>query len=187
MKVKIKKLVEDLNSGNSTKISAAISALQVNGDRSVLKPLAEVLKLELEPKNKQEIVEFFSTLNDSSAVDAMIELIKDEQFVQIRPLLLSTLWNSKLDYSYYLPEFVEIACEGDFMEALECLTIIENMESAFEERHVLEAQLHLKDYMENPAPKDPKKAQIISEIALLLKDFIEMDDDDIAQYLEDEI
>jgi hypothetical protein len=60
------------------------------------------------------------------------------------------------------------------------------MESAFEERHILEAQLHLKDYMENPSPKDPKKAQIMSEIALLLKDFIELDDDDISQYLIDE-
>jgi hypothetical protein len=116
----------------------------------------------------------------------MIELVKDTHFIGIRSVLLSTLWNSKLDYSYYLPEFVEIACEGDFMEALECLTIIENMESAFEERHILEAQLHLKDYMENPSPKDPKKAQIMSEIALLLKDFIELDDDDISQYLIDE-
>jgi hypothetical protein len=186
MKVKIKKIVEDLNSGNATKISAAISALQVNGDVTVLKPLAEVLCKELDPKNKQEIIEFFSTLNDSSSVDAMIELVKDTQFIGIRSVLLSTLWNSKLDYSYYLPEFVEIACEGDFMEALECLTIIENMESAFEERHILEAQLHLKDYMENPSPKDPKKAQIMSEIALLLKDFIELDDDDISQYLIDE-
>ena len=109
MKVKIKKIVEDLNSGNATKISAAISALQVNGDVTVLKPLAELLCTELDPKNKQEIIEFFSTLNDSSAVDAMIELVKDTHFIGIRSVLLSTLWNSKLDYSYYLPEFVEIA------------------------------------------------------------------------------
>jgi hypothetical protein len=174
---KVKQLILDLESGNSVKISAALKLLQVNGTISVLTPLANLLLHPIDEKNKQEILEFFSTLNDSNAVDAMIELIKNDAFLPIRQELLSTMWNSKLDYSYYLPEFVEIAADGNFMEALECLTVIENMEGPFEERHILESQLHLKDYLEDTAPKDPQKAQIMSEIALIIKDFDQLDDE----------
>lgn len=174
---KIKQLVLELESGNSTKISSILKLLQVNGNVSVLTPLANLLLHPIDEKNKQEIVEFFSMLSDSNAVDAMIELIKDDTFLAIRQELLSTMWNSKLDYSYYLPEFVEIAADGSFMEALECLTIIENMEGSFEERHILESQLHLKDYLEDTAPKDPQKAQVMSEIALIIKDFDQLDDE----------
>ena len=79
-------------------------------------------------------------------------------------------------------EFVEIEVDGNFMEALECLTIIENLEGTLEERHILESQLHLSDYVKDTDPKDPQKAQIMSEIALLIKDFDNMDADDIDFY-----
>lgn len=183
-KQKIAQLVGDLNSGNENIMSAALKALQTNGDISVLEPVSALLLQGLSDKMHQEVLEFLSTLNDSKAADVMIELIKNSKFSTVRRELLSTLWNSKLDYSYYLPEFVAIAVDGDFMEALECLTIIENLEGPFEERHILDSQLHLKDYLEDSDPKDPQKSQIMSEIALIVKDFNESDDDDISYFNE---
>lgn len=183
-KQKITQLIGDLQSGNENKISTSLKALQSNGDLSVLEPIAALLLTRLTDKNRQEVLEFLSTLNVSEAVDTMMGIVKNEDLQQVRQQVLSTLWNSKLDYSYYLPDFVEIAVDGDFMEALECLTIIENMEGPFEERHILEAKLHLKDYLEDDAPKDPQKAQILSEIALLLKDFDNLDEEDINFFNE---
>jgi len=176
-KLKIKQLIDDLSSGNELKISTAVKALETNGDISLFEPLASILLTPLSQKNRAEVLEFLASLKDSSAIDEMMRLIGNAKYLPVRKELLSSIWNSKLDYSYFLPEFVEIACEGDFMEALECLTIIENLENNFEERHVLESKLHLKDYFEDKEVKDPKKAQIISEIALLIKDFDLMDED----------
>lgn len=176
-KLKIVQLINDLNSGNEIKVSSALKALQVNGDASVLGPVADLLLGDLSTKNRTEVLEFLSTLNDSTTIDTMIDIVKNHKYSRIKQELLSTMWNNKLDYSYYLPEFVEMACEGNFMEALECLTIIENLEGPFEERHILESQLHLKDYIEDTTPKDPQKAHIMSEIALILKDFDNLDDD----------
>ena len=184
-KLKIKRLLEDLNSGNETKISSALKALQLNGDSSVLNPMANLLKTDITAKNRQEILDFLSCLNDSSTIDSMIEIVKDSNYLSIRQELLSTMWNNKLDYTYYLPEFVEIAVEGSFMEALECLTIIENLEGPFEERHILESQLHLKEYINDKSPKDPQKAQIMSEIALLIKDYDLMDEDDNIDFFNE--
>ena len=184
-KLKIKRLLEDLNSGNEIKISSALKALQLNGDSSVLNPMANLLKTDITAKNRQEILDFLSCLNDSSTIDSMIEIVKDSNYLSIRQELLSTMWNNKLDYTYYLPEFVEIAVEGSFMEALECLTIIENLEGPFEERHILESQLHLKEYINDKSPKDPQKAQIMSEIALLIKDYDLMDEDDNIDFFNE--
>ena len=184
-KLKIKNLLAELMSGNEAKASASIKALQANGDSSILEPMAALLMTDLSPKIREEIVEFLCSLKDSSAVDEMMRLVNDSDYLPIRQQLLTTIWNSKLDYTYFLPDFVEIAVDGDFMEALDCLTIIENMAGPIEERHVLEAKLHLREYLEDTDPKDPQKSQIMSEIAMIIKDFDSMDEDDDIDFFNE--
>jgi len=184
-KLKIKNLLVELMSGNEAKASASIKALQANGDSSILEPMAALLMTDLSPKIREEIVEFLCSLKDSSAVDEMMRLVNDSDYLPIRQQLLTTIWNSKLDYTYFLPDFVEIAVDGDFMEALDCLTIIENMAGPIEERHVLEAKLHLREYLEDTDPKDPQKSQIMSEIAMIIKDFDSMDEDDDIDFFNE--
>lgn len=177
--LKIKQLIADLNSGNTPKISNALKSLQVNGDITVIRPLIELLKTDLSHQLETEILEFLGDIKVTTASSEIIAVLKDEKFIKQRQQVLSTIWNSKIDYSKYIAEFVEIACEGNFMEALECLTIIENLDGPFEENHILECQLHLRDYIEDPTPKDPQKAQIMSEIAVLIKEFdLNIDDFD---------
>lgn len=177
-KIKINRLLEDLKSGNDAKFHAALKALQVHGDIATIEPLVELLLNDnLTPSNKSALIELLSTINLSDAPDEIMRLVKDDNYVQVRPILLGSIWNSKLDYSYFLSDFVEIAVEGDYLDTLECLTIIENLEGPFEERHILEAQLFLRDFIESEGKtKDDRKAVLISEIALLLKDF-DLDDD----------
>lgn len=177
--LKIKQLIADLNSGNATKISSALKSLQVNGDVTVIRPLVELLKTDLSHQLETEILDFLGDIKVSMAASEFIAILKDENYSRQRQQILSTIWNSKIDYSGYIAEFVEIACEGNFMEALECLTIIENLDGPFEENHILECQLHLRDYLEDSTPKDPQKTQIMSEIALLIKEFdLDIDDFD---------
>lgn len=177
--LKIKQLIADLNSGNATKISSALKSLQVNGDITVIRPLVELLKTDLSHQLETEILDFLGDIKVTMASSEFIAVLRDENFVGQRQQVLSTIWNSKIDYSEYIAEFVEIACEGNFMEALECLTIIENLDGPFEENHILECQLHLRDYIEDSTPKDPQKTQIMSEIAVLIKEFdLSIDDFD---------
>ena len=183
---KITTLIADLKSENSKKISSALKTLEASGSVQILEPLAEVLMdTNLEDSHK-EIIEFLSSMKDSSAIDEMMRLLGEGRFLAVRQILLTTIWNSPLDYSYYLPDFVDIAVEGNFMEALDCLTIIENMEGPFEERHVLESQLFLRDYIESTAPKDPQKQHIMSEIALFIKDLNDQDDDGITSFMDED-
>ena len=181
---KLNALSIELKSGNETKISAAIKILQTNGHANILPELVELLKTKTSQKIRAELMELLNDLRDSSVAETMIELINDENNNSVLQELLSAIWGSKVDYSQYLPEFIAIAVDGDFMIALECLTIIENLEGPFEERLVLESQLHLRDYVEDSAPKEEKKAKIMSEIALIIKDLDNMDHDDIDFFNE---
>lgn len=165
-----KQIIAGLESGDEKQISKAISALKTTGTAEVLRPLAHLLMDGATSSFDKEIVEVFSSLKDTGAVEEVMEILKDDEFASIRQQLLSTVWNTALDYTYYFPDFVLFATEGDFLVALDCLTILENMPGPFEERHILESQWYLKEYLEDEAPKEERKAQIMSEIALLIKD-----------------
>jgi hypothetical protein len=47
---------------------------------------------------------------------------------------------------------------------------MENMPGPFSESQLLEAQLHLKEFVENKSENDERKMQILSEIAVFIKD-----------------
>ena len=173
-KSKLVEIIKEFKSTDPKKISKAIKSLEVHGDTSVLRVMCDrLLQGDLNEKNTKEIMEFMSSLKDSSAAVEMIDLINDDKYLSIRQPLLTTIWNMKVDFSGYIDEFVHIAVFGDFMETLECLTIIENMEGPFMEEDILESQLHLKRYLEGEGQQDKQKAQLLSEIALLIKDINE--------------
>jgi len=98
-----------------------------------------------------------------------MDVIDDESMLEVRPLVLMSIWNMKVDFSDYIDDFVLIATQGTLMEAVDCLTIIENLEGPFMEENILESQLHLKNYMESGNTSDAQKAEIMSEIAVLIK------------------
>ena len=168
--MKIKQIIADLNSGDRNKIKKALAYIKVEGNNTTLQPMLNILKTELSSEFEEPIKDIFFNLKDSSSVEVIIDLLRDDENSGQRSFLLTAIWNSSLDFSNYLPDFVGIAVDGDLMDAVDCLTIIENMEGPFEEHHVLESQLFLKEYLEDTAPKDPQKAQMISEIALIIKD-----------------
>jgi len=167
---KVNQLITELKSGDAKKISKALKGLASNGNSSVIKPLADVLMTELSPDNRSEILELLCSLKDSSVCVEIMEVICDPNYLPIRQEILTTIWNTKVDFSDYNDDFVEIATKGSLIETLDCLTIIENLEGPFMEENILECQLHLKNYLENTQEKDPKKSEFLSEIALIIKD-----------------
>ncbi len=170
-KQKLQSIMLDLNSGEAKKVMKAIKALESNGNSSVIKPVVEILMNGgLSEKQQSLLIELLCSLKDTSVVVEIMEVLEDQKFLTARQLVLSTIWNMKVDFSGYIDDFVYIATVGNFMEALDCLTIIENLEGPFLEEDILESQLHLKNYMESNPPYDEQRSHILSEIALLIKE-----------------
>ena len=171
-KAKIESLLLDVKSSNTAIVKTAFEGLKIVGEPSILHPII----LELNTKNHTEknalILEFLACLKDRKARSVMMDLIQQTDLKEYQQLLLSTIWNSPLDYTDYLEVFVDLALKGDFIITLECLTIIENLDGPFEEADILEAQLHLKEYLESTTKTD-EKSILMSEIALLIKNMNE--------------
>lgn len=172
-KAKMNALITDLKSGDEKKISKALKGLQVNGDDDAIFPIIEVWSQGVSPKSEQDIIQFLGDIKSSGSADIIIEVLLDQTFKNIHLPLLTTIWNSKVDYSTYLVDFVTLATQYDFMVTLECLTIIENLDGPFEEHHFLDAEIILREFAEknqNGKLEEDKKLQLIGELKHVLKD-----------------
>ena len=181
-KAKIESLLLDVKSSNTAIVKTAFEGLKIVGEPSILHPII----LELNTKNHTEknalILEFLACLKDRKARSVMMDLIQQTELKEYQQLLLSTIWNSPLDYTDYLEVFVDLALKGDFIITLECLTIIENLDGPFSEKSVMESQVLLGAYAESNPDKNSQKGMLISEIALLIKDFQRIVDADDEEY-----
>lgn len=173
-RAKIKAILKDINTGEEKKIIDGLKALKVNGDDNVIAPIIDVWKKGVSPKAEKEIIAFIGDIKSSSSAQSIMDVLLDDDYQDVHMPLLTTIWNSKVDYSEYIVDFVSIAVHNDFMVALECLTIIENMEGPFEEHHILDAEIILREFAENHnenKTEDEKKVAMILEISNLLKTF----------------
>lgn len=171
-KAKMKALIADLQTGDEKKIAKALKGLQVHGDDEAILPIVETWSKGVSTKSEQAIITFLGDIKSSSSADIIIDILLDKQFNSIHLPLLTTIWNSKVDYSNYLVDFVTLATQYDFMVTLECLTIIENMDGPFEEHHFLDAEIILREFAEKNQKVDPtdQKIQLIAELKNVLKD-----------------
>ncbi|NDF60748.1 MAG: hypothetical protein EB100_06665 [Crocinitomicaceae bacterium] len=173
---KIQSLINDVQSDSLTKVKAALEALEINGDPTVIPAIIQELTLEGHSEKNMLLLDFLAIIKTPNAIEVFIEVLDDSHFLPYRQLILNAIWNSPLNFSDYLPKFVEIALHGDFMETLECLTIIENLVGPFEEKSIFEAHLLLTT-TEIDA-NDEKKKTLLSEIALKIKEFQQIIDTD---------
>jgi len=168
----VKQIQSNLCSKDEKKIETALLAIEDHGDASLIIPLADLLLNDIEVKKYQKkIIAIFESLKDTKSVQIMMGIIHDQNYRPIRSLLLASIWNTTLDYTQYVADFVYIACSGTLVEAFDCLTILENIQGEIQEEQLLEAQWHLKEYTDKQQGKiDEQKGHIISDIAQFLKD-----------------
>ncbi|MFA5574255.1 MAG: hypothetical protein WC994_04290 [Brumimicrobium sp.] len=173
---KTKAIINDLLFGDEEKALKAINEIKAEGDDNLILPLIELWNDTDSPKIEDAILELISDIKSTTSSEKVMEALTNPKFEKLHLPLLTTIWNSDVDYSEYLTDFVSIATQKDFMNTLECLTIIENLNGPFEEHHILDSQIILREYAEkhqNTKDVDPKKLQLLQEISEILIQFEE--------------
>lgn len=166
-------MLADLASGNETKVAAAIKSFHVHGDASVIAPLVTVWSGGLSAENEALMLELFEGLKDTSCTPELMSAFRNPDFQSMKRKLTTAFWNSKLDFSDYISDFVLFAIEGDFLDAFEAITLIEQFENAIPEHAVMESQLLLTEYFGSDENRNEQKDMILSDLALLIKQFDE--------------
>jgi len=167
-KLNWKEIQKSLLSKDDKIFNAALKKLEKHGENIFLYDIIEIIHKTSNENRIESLFSFLSRLKNPGAEKNMMEIIKDKKNEKIKARLLNSFWNSSLDYTAYFSDFVEFAVHGNYMIALECLTILENLKGPFEEKQLLDSQLSLKVHIENKGKND-EKAPLISEIAVFIK------------------
>ena len=159
-------ILKDLSDNDSKKVLTAISQLRKHGKKEAIIPLIKTYSSSASDEIRQEIVSLFYDLKDQAVVEEIIIAIADEQFIEERSLLVSIFWQSALDGSDYLSDFVRAAIHSDYLTCLEALTVIENFDSTFDENEIDDLKYDLDEVIDS---EETEKAKLLASIKLALE------------------
>lgn len=165
---KVLELIRDLNDLESKVQIKAIKSLKIHGEESAIEPL---IALHVSSKNnvvKSEIESLLNTLKAEGSQNAVITCLVNKDYESSHQMILSSIWNSSLNYAPYLNEIVETAINGDFMSAMECLTIFENLETELSEEEVMAPLLTINQYLNDINGEQSSKNSLLTEVAVFL-------------------
>lgn len=168
-KKKIKNILLDLQKKEENKQIAAVKSLKIHGDESVIEPLIQTWIGTESEKLKIEIEDLLNTIKSTKVPEVLVSCLNNPKYSEARQTMLVSMWNSGLDYRPYLGDIASATVEGDFMAAMECITILENLEGQLEEDQVMDALLVFKTYLVDNREEKNTKSDLIKEMVIVLQ------------------
>ena len=124
---KRKELEHILNDENFVKITESIKVLRDETPfRGAIELLVEFYSKTDNSSVKRQITEFLNDLKDQPSCEEVIQELKKELKPETLRMLVSSCWQSGLNYSAYSPVFADLFLTGDYLTAIECFTVIES-------------------------------------------------------------
>lgn len=124
------------------------------------KLIASLVSLLTDSRHQVYRHEVLSILKNNNAQEALVHALQQDRYTNARHALVAACWESGLDFSDYLPVFVDLAIGESYLICLECMTVIEEMTGGFAPAEIEEQLQKLNIYL----TKAGDKAVLISEI-----------------------
>jgi hypothetical protein len=156
----VQSIIQDFQSPEPEMVLKAIKTNRKEGNQDSFKALLSLLKDTDEPLVEASIIEFLYDLKDEESVPVLIEAIQDDEFAFYHNFLVAGFWQSAIDGSDYLEEFVTVAINGEYMTSLEALTVVENFDRAYNQNLLLDLEADLNEALEKEE-NDDKKALLV--------------------------
>lgn len=121
-----KKQISILRSGNTAAIIETIDEIREKGTITIL---PEIFELMLDTEDDEVMEACTSLLNDlksEHATSFLLSALKNQRYRPIRAALVSSCWQSGLDYHEEVPLFTKFLLREDYATAIEAFTVIEN-------------------------------------------------------------
>ena len=123
---RIKELDEILNKDNNKVITEAIDLLrQEKPFEGAIGLLTAFFDKTNDFSIRKNITGFMNDLKDQSVCQEVINEIRKQWKPDTISMLVSSCWQSGLNYSEYSLDLAKVFLKGDYITAIECLTVIE--------------------------------------------------------------
>lgn len=158
-------ILKDLQSSDSLKVIEALEKLRVSGKTSDIPVLLEMLHQSQDKEIRSKISGLFANLKEKEAIPLIVEAIQEQIYAPELQLLVSCCWENGLDYSNYLPVFVDLLIRSDFLIAFEAYTVITNMVTTIDQA-IIDIEIEKLDRAMHTTT-DEKKVLILDVIDFL--------------------
>jgi hypothetical protein len=118
----------------------------------------ELSEGKLTPEEREELLKKVKVSNPEKALLKAVSSIKDRAK---KARLISVYWEIGLDCTSDFLFFVKQACEGDYLIAMECLTVIETIENEVPAKDLTEAQQLLSETINKNLDNAPMLEEIL--------------------------
>lgn len=117
-----------LASGNTKNVLAKLNELKSTGNTLVFPFILDLLSNDDEDiLIVSEVLRMISDLKDQNCAPILVGYIANTKFGSYLAEILAACWQSQLDYSPYLDIFINCFISGNYEEAIESFTVIEEM------------------------------------------------------------
>lgn len=89
--------------------------------------IASFITLLTDPSQRELKTEALAILRNNKAQEFLVNLIKSDEYAQYRKELIAACWESGLDFSSYLIFYTGLVINCEYPEALEAITVIDEM------------------------------------------------------------
>ena len=164
---KLKELRLLFNKDNKILISRAIESMRDERPfEGVIGLLTSLYDKSDDHSMKKTIEVFMNDIKDETMRPEVVAEIKKRWKSSTISMLVSSCWQSGLDYSGYSADFFEVFLNNDYVTAIECLTVIS--ESAKNIPMAERAKI-ISNITENPLPTADEKSALSLELISILE------------------
>ncbi|HVN58054.1 MAG TPA: hypothetical protein VMT63_07140 [Bacteroidales bacterium] len=161
------RLIESkLKGTNASAVTETITSLRNEEPcRGVIRLLAELFNSTANSLVRKKIQDFMNDMKEQSLRSEVVEEIRKDHNKETIRMLVSSCWQSGLDYSEYVSDFTMIFNKSDYETAIECFTVIEGCAP--------QVSRHTRDHLivllrENESAVSEKKA-LVKELVTVLR------------------
>jgi hypothetical protein len=109
-------------------VKSAIEKISIEGNRLYLPLLFDLLNTLPEHEVEVEIIKLLGSVKDKESVNSFMRAIEDAKYKAIRKTLVSACWQNGLDFSNFMPVFIDLIINDEWEVAFEAFTLIDNLE-----------------------------------------------------------
>jgi len=158
--------LQKLKSTSETDILDVVKIIRNEGQAEYLPDLINLLATTQHSSVKHAIENLFYDLHDQSAAAAIINLIAQTTDEKIKQILVSTCWQSRLNFKNDIQIFVDLVLFDSYLIAIEAFSVIENIFDDLTSDNRKKIAIFVKSKMSNI---EQEKKALIAELLHLLE------------------
>ncbi|MGB3948869.1 MAG: hypothetical protein WBM13_12860 [Bacteroidia bacterium] len=109
------------------------------------------------------------TLKKEKGEELLLVAIASDKAKEKRHRLVAACWESEINFSKYLPFFVLLAIDNDYLVSLEAITVISTMEGPFDKKQLEEALVKVKNAKQGIASE---RVVLLNDLTVTLEDLL---------------